>query len=107
MVDRFLQEARAASSVGSHRVVQIFDVGRFEDGARYLLMEYVAGRSLAEVIKEMAKPRVAMSAREHSYILRNSKSAKTGACCPLSDMLCSSGGKVRAYHWPTAHRAAS
>jgi hypothetical protein len=27
--------------------------------------------TLAEVTKEMAKPRVAMSAREHSYILRN------------------------------------
>ena len=27
--------------------------------------------TLAEVIKEMAKPTVAMSAREHSHILRN------------------------------------
>jgi hypothetical protein len=30
-----------------------------------------AKATLAEVIKEMAKPRVAMSAREHSHILRN------------------------------------
>jgi len=29
--------------------------------------------TLAEVIKEMAKPRVAMSAREHGHIRRNSK----------------------------------
>lgn len=27
--------------------------------------------TLAEVIKEMAKPRVAMSAREHSHMVRN------------------------------------
>src|SRR5436309_160526 len=52
MVERFLQEARAASAVGSHRVVQIFDVGAFDDGTRYLLMEYVRGRSLADVIKD-------------------------------------------------------
>jgi hypothetical protein len=30
-----------------------------------------AKATLAEVIKEMAKPRVAMSAREHGYIFRN------------------------------------
>jgi TolA-binding protein len=30
-----------------------------------------AKATLAEVIKEMAKPRVAMSAREHSYTFRN------------------------------------
>jgi hypothetical protein len=29
--------------------------------------------TLAEVTKEMAKPRVAMSARERSYIRRNAK----------------------------------
>ena len=30
-----------------------------------------AKETLAEVMKEMAKPRVAMSAREHRHILRN------------------------------------
>jgi TolA-binding protein len=30
-----------------------------------------AKATLAEVVKEMAKPRVAMSAREHSHFLRN------------------------------------
>jgi hypothetical protein len=30
-----------------------------------------AQTTLAEVIKEMARPRVAMSAREHSHIFRN------------------------------------
>jgi hypothetical protein len=30
-----------------------------------------AKATLAEVTKEMAKPRVAMSAREHSHIVRN------------------------------------
>ena len=30
-----------------------------------------AQATLAEVIKEMARPRVAMSAREHSHIFRN------------------------------------
>ena len=52
MLDRFLQEARAAAAVDSHRVVQIFDVGEFDDGTRYLLMEYVRGRSLAAALGE-------------------------------------------------------
>jgi hypothetical protein len=33
--------------------------------------EQVAKATLAEVTKEMAEPRVAMSAREHSHIIRN------------------------------------
>ena len=33
--------------------------------------EQSAKATLAEVVKEMAKPRVAMSAREHSHISRN------------------------------------
>jgi hypothetical protein len=38
--------------------------------------EQVAKATLAEVIKEMAKPRVAMSARRHSQIIRNQLVAK-------------------------------
>src|SRR5438132_1135553 len=39
-------------AAGSPRVGGIFDVGEVEDGTRYMLMEYVRGRSLAEVIKD-------------------------------------------------------
>src|SRR3954447_9231824 len=42
---RFEQEALAAAAVGSHRVVKPLDIGQFEDGAPYIIMEYVAGRS--------------------------------------------------------------
>jgi serine/threonine protein kinase len=46
---RFLYEARAAASVTDPRVVGVFDVGE-ESGRPYLVMEYVDGPSLAEVL---------------------------------------------------------
>lgn len=45
---RFQQEALVAASIGSHRVVRPIDVGCFDDGIDYIVMEYVAGRTLAE-----------------------------------------------------------
>ena len=41
MNERFEQEAMVAAAVGSHRVVKPLDIGRFEDGALYIVMEYV------------------------------------------------------------------
>jgi serine/threonine protein kinase len=51
MQERFKQEAMAAAAVGSHRVVRPLDIGAFEDGVPYILMEYVAGRSLEQELK--------------------------------------------------------
>jgi serine/threonine-protein kinase len=49
--ERFEQEARAASAAGSHRVVRPLDTGTLPDGTRYILMEYVDGRSLADELR--------------------------------------------------------
>ncbi|MEX1177094.1 MAG: serine/threonine-protein kinase [Nitriliruptor sp.] len=46
---RFLREARAAAAVSDPRVVAVYDVGE-ESGRPYLVMEYVDGPSLSEVI---------------------------------------------------------
>lgn len=46
---RFLHEARAAAAITDPRVVAVFDVGE-ESGRPYLVMEYVDGPSLAEVL---------------------------------------------------------
>jgi serine/threonine protein kinase/formylglycine-generating enzyme required for sulfatase activity len=45
---RFLDEARAASIVRHPGLVQIFDFGHTEDGAAYLLMEFLDGGSLRQ-----------------------------------------------------------
>ncbi|WP_258359463.1 protein kinase domain-containing protein [Moorella sulfitireducens] len=48
---RFHKEAQAVASLSHPNVVSIYDVGQ-EDGLHYLIMEYVEGRSLKELIKE-------------------------------------------------------
>ncbi|MGB9660640.1 MAG: Stk1 family PASTA domain-containing Ser/Thr kinase [Moorellaceae bacterium] len=52
-VARFQQEARAVARLSHPNVVSIYDVGQ-EDGLHYLVMEYVEGRSLKEIIAERA-----------------------------------------------------
>src|SRR5579883_1565412 len=47
LVERFLQEARAANRVGHPAIVKIFDNGRLANGLPYLVMERLRGMSLA------------------------------------------------------------
>lgn len=49
-VERFFNEARAASIVDHPGIVQIFDCD-FHDQGAYLIMEYLEGRSLAEALR--------------------------------------------------------
>lgn len=52
-VRRFRREAQAAASLSHPNIVGIYDVGD-EDGIYYIVMEYVEGKTLKEVIKEKA-----------------------------------------------------
>ncbi len=49
-VDRFVNEGVAASQIDSDHVVKVFDVGRMPSGAPYLVMEYLEGRDLADLL---------------------------------------------------------
>jgi tRNA A-37 threonylcarbamoyl transferase component Bud32 len=51
-VQRFQREARAAASTGHEHIVEILDLGYAEDGAPYLVMEYLRGQSLATVLRK-------------------------------------------------------
>ena len=53
-VSRFQREAEAASKMIHHNIVNLLDVGMDGDN-RYLIMEYVRGKTLKEVIQEKGR----------------------------------------------------
>lgn len=55
-VERFLNEAVAASQIDSAHVVTIYDVGKLPSGAPYLVMEFLEGRDLAMVLELIGGP---------------------------------------------------
>ncbi|MGN1019119.1 MAG: Stk1 family PASTA domain-containing Ser/Thr kinase [Aristaeellaceae bacterium] len=74
-VSRFQREAEAASRMTHHNIVNLLDVGMDGDN-RYLVMEYVQGKTLKEVIREKGRinPTVAaqitiriLSALQHAH----------------------------------------
>jgi serine/threonine protein kinase len=55
---RFMREARAATQLKSAHVVRVFDVGTMPDGAPYMVMEYLDGKDLGELLAEGWRPSV-------------------------------------------------
>ncbi|MDR3271579.1 MAG: Stk1 family PASTA domain-containing Ser/Thr kinase [Peptococcaceae bacterium] len=52
-IRRFRREAQAAASLSHANIVSIYDVGKDED-IEYIVMEYVEGRNLKEIIRNYA-----------------------------------------------------
>ncbi|WP_437818214.1 serine/threonine-protein kinase [Sorangium sp. So ce1078] len=49
--ERLLREARAAARLKGEHVARVYDVGHLETGAPYMVLEYLDGADLKEVIK--------------------------------------------------------
>lgn len=61
IVARFSREARAASRISHPHALSVTDFGESEDGVVFLVMEYLSGKTLKEIIRQegpMPLPRV-------------------------------------------------
>ena len=62
LVKRFLREGRIAAKIEHANVATVYDVGE-EEGIHFILMEYVRGKTLAQVIAEEGRLEILRSLR--------------------------------------------
>ena len=55
-VERFINEGVAASQIDSDHVVKVYDVGQLSNGAPYLVMEYLEGQDLSDLLLREGTP---------------------------------------------------
>src|SRR5437870_2828217 len=64
-VERFLNEGVAASQIESDHVVHIFDVGKLPNGSPYLVMEYMEGSDLSDLLAREGRPGLEIARAVH------------------------------------------
>jgi serine/threonine-protein kinase len=52
VVERFAREAQAAAKIRGEHVARIIDVGKFDDGAPFMVLEYLEGQNLEELLEQ-------------------------------------------------------
>ncbi|HTM44411.1 MAG TPA: serine/threonine-protein kinase [Polyangiaceae bacterium] len=54
-IQRFEREAQAAGRIGNDHILEIIDLGRLPDGARYMVMEFLDGETLGQRIAQKGR----------------------------------------------------
>ncbi|HEY5951558.1 MAG TPA: serine/threonine-protein kinase [Kofleriaceae bacterium] len=75
LVNRFINEARAASAIQHPGIIEVLDFGHSQDGRAYFVMEMLHGESLAQRIAKRGR----LPEREAAQIARGVASALTAA----------------------------
>jgi serine/threonine-protein kinase len=70
VVERFLNEGVAASRINSEHVVKVLDVSKLPTGEPYLVMEYLEGEDLAQLLEREGKRGLPDVARAVHFILQ-------------------------------------
>lgn len=66
-VIRFEREARAAATLTSEHVARVIDVGRFENGSPYMVMEFLEGEDLFSMLRREGALSIADTVRFASH----------------------------------------
>jgi eukaryotic-like serine/threonine-protein kinase len=67
VTERFLNEAKSASTIGNAHIIDISDFGQFQDGATYFVMEFLVGQPLTKIVdggQAVPVPRILNIARQ-------------------------------------------
>ena len=67
VTERFLNEAKSASTIGNAHIIDISDFGQFQDGATYFVMEFLVGQPLTKIVdggQAVPVPRIINIARQ-------------------------------------------
>jgi serine/threonine protein kinase/formylglycine-generating enzyme required for sulfatase activity/Tfp pilus assembly protein PilF len=54
-VTRFEREARAVARLNHPNIIQVYDMGQDDEGTYFIVMEYVEGSTLADILKQKGK----------------------------------------------------
>ncbi len=68
VVRRFHNEAIAATSIGHPNIVEVTDMGRFDDGAFFMVLEFLSGRDFETLIENEGPLSVARTVRIVSQV---------------------------------------
>ena len=67
VTERFLNEAKSASTIGNAHIIDISDFGQFQDGSTYFVMEFLVGVPLSKAVEggqAVPVPRILHIARQ-------------------------------------------